>query len=649
MQMRPDATLKIKYRLPILFLILLNYGHLYAQTGLDNDTVIKITPGTVFHTGDSTSYFSNDTSLNISIPLIPTDIEKKNRNIIFYDSLKAKASKTIITKKLYDLVIVTPDTIINKNITGTSDASYIDFEGKKIRKIEVRSLNVFGSSITNPELTHPRKFENVLNKTHLNTNEKIIRKNLLFSEGDLISPLILSDNERILRHLPFIDDARIILIPVSNDEADILVLTKDIYSLGADYTSYSGIKKGTLSVFEKNIFGIGHELGIDIPYDVSSTYSPGFGVHYIADNMFRSFINLNLYYLDGLGDKTYGFSLIRNLISSTTKYAGGISVRQMYTNNDLNKTLPTAEPLKYNLQDYWLLRSFLLDKESVTRIIIGGRYTNNNVFDKPFIFPDSYYNLQKYKLFLGSVALSVQKYYKTNLIYGYGRTEDIPYGGLIKITTGREINEFKTRNYIGAEASIGKSVKNIGYLYGNTGVGTFTNGSIAEQGVFSSEIKYFSNLSTIGRHMIRNFVSVNYTRGFNRNTDEYLKFESNNGLSGYKSDSIKGDQRFYISLESVLFSPVNYYGFRFALFFFADMSLLSGANEFLNRGYTLSGIGAGIRIRNDNMIFKTFQLRLGFYPNLPVYSSINHLSISGEQLLRPSNFDSGLPTIVPYR
>ena len=40
------------------------------------------------------------------------------------------------------------------------------------------------------------KLENLLNKTHVNTNEKIIRKNLLFSEGDTISPLTLSDNER---------------------------------------------------------------------------------------------------------------------------------------------------------------------------------------------------------------------------------------------------------------------------------------------------------------------------------------------------------------------------------------------------------------------------------------------------------------------
>ncbi len=93
----------------------------------------------------------------------------------------------------------------------------------------------------------------------------------------------------------------------------------------------------------------------------------------------------------------------------------------------------------------------------MSRIIIGVRYTNNNVFDHPVILPESYYNLQRYKIFLASAALSVQKYTKTNLIYSYGRTEDIPYGSMLKFTTGREFNEFKQRTYLGGEVSFSVS------------------------------------------------------------------------------------------------------------------------------------------------------------------------------------------------
>jgi hypothetical protein len=539
--------------------------------------------------------------------------------------------------------------VFKKQFTGTSDASYIQYAGKRIRKIVIQRLNVFGADINNPSSDNTSKIENILNKTHFNTNENIIRKNLLFSEGQMISPLELSDNERILRQLPYIDDARIIVIPVSDDEADVVVITKDVYSLGGSYT-YKGLDKGSASIFDKNIFGIGHEFGFDVPFDNSKPNSPGFGVHYVADNIAKSFINLNVNYLNGLGIKTYGFDLSRKLVSSTTKYAGGISVRQMYISEDLNTVINPA-PLKYNLQDYWLSRSFLVDKESVSRIIISGRYTNNNVFDRPLITSDSYYNLQNYRFFLTSAAFSIQKYTKTNLIYSYGRTEDIPYGALLKITTGREFNEFKQRTYIGGELSFGKSIQSLGYFYSYAGLATYINKDLTEQGVLSLGMSYFSNLVNIGNSKIRNFIYFNYTRGFGRYSTEYLKFstDNNNGFAGFKNDTVKGTQRLSVSLESVLFSPVNIYGFRFAFFGFADLSFLSGTNEILGRGYALSSIGVGFRVRNDNLIFNTLQLRIGYFPNPPIYSTISPINISGEQLLRPNTFEPGPPAVIPYR
>jgi hypothetical protein len=112
---------------------------------------------------------------------------------------------------------------------------------------------------------------------------------------------------------------------------------------------------------------------------------------------------------------------------------------------------------------------------------------------------------------------------------------------------------------------------------------------------------------------------------------------------------LRGAQRAVLSLESVVFHPINIYGFRFAFFGFADMAFLAGTNEVVSDGRFLSGIGLGIRIRNDNLVFNTFQFRLGFFPDPPQYSRINNFIVSGEQLLRPNNFDPGPPSVIPYR
>jgi len=587
------------------------------------------------------------TDLNYSSKLIPPSGSENEKTLIFLDSLKNRASKTLITKKLYDFIIISHEPEFRKDITGSSDRSFLDYSGLKIRKVEIRRLNVFGSNINTPDFYNPNKTEKLLNKTHMNTNENIIRKNLLFHEGDTISPLNLSDNERYLRELPYINDARILVVPVSDYEADIIVVTKDIYSLGAN-VSFGGFDKGSLSIFEKNIFGMGHEFGIEIPYDSKFTDSPGFGVNYKINNISKTFVNLGMYYNDGLGEKTYGFDLSRKLISTSTKYAGNISIREMFTSDDLDSLLVPA-PVKYNLQDYWLLRSFLLDVKSVSRLILGARYTNNNVFSHPYILPESYHNLQQYKMFLGSASFSVQKYYKASLVYGYGRTEDIPYGGLFNITLGKEINEFKKRHYMATSISVGGSVKSLGYFYTSAGFGSYINEGQTEQGILTLRTNFISNLAFLGRYRIRNFVNVDYTRGFDRYSDEYLIYKRENGFSGFRNDSIGNSQRLSLSLESVLFSPINFYGFRFAVFGFADAGFLFGTNEFVGSGDFLSAVGLGIRIRNDNLIFNTFQIRLGFFPNLPEYSKINPLIVSGQQLLKPYNFEPGQPSVIPFR
>lgn len=632
---------------PLFFLALLfSFNVAFPQLHIPVYTVKKIPHSIIEKIRDNISVFSSDSVLGTPSASFPCSTIR-DRSIVFMDTLKARASKYRLTKTLYDFVVVNPDTIFKKQFTATSDANYTSYSGKKIRKIVIQRLNVFGSDIYNPLSDNPEKIENILNKTHVNTNEKIIRKNLLFSENDSIFPLLLSDNERLLRQLPFIDEARIIVVPVSDQEADIIVYTKDVYSLGASYT-YESLKKGSISLFDKNIIGMGHEFGLDIPYDNQEPNSPGIGFHYLADNIRKSFINLNVFWLYGLGKKTYGFDLSRKLVSSTTKYAGGISVRQMYTSEDLD-TLSVPAPLKFNYQDYWLSRSFLINIESATRIVIGSRYTSNNVFDRPIILPESYHRLQRYRVFLGSFALSIQKYTKTNLIYEFGRSEDIPYGALFKLTAGSENNEFKKRTYFGYEVSFGKSSQALGYFYFYTGLSAYLNKNLTEQGLLSLGMNYFSNLIYLGNARIRNFVYADYTRGFDRYSDEYLKFSGDNGFTGFRNDSVNGNQRLSVSLESVLFSPVNLYGFRFAFFGFTDFSFLSGTNEILGRGYALSSIGLGVRVRNNNLVFKTLQVRIGYFPNPPSYSRISPLTVSGEQLLRPENFESGPPSIIPYR
>lgn len=649
--MKSEIHFTDRYRQHIIFLFLTAlftiFGKASSQELPGNDSLKFQLPGIHPVSIDNIRIYNSGYPAYTPSQLIPSSYKETDRTMVLLDSLKSMASKKLITRKLYDFIIIPRETAVKKEITIPSDVNFQGFSGKTIRKIEIRRLNVFGTDIYRPAVNQPNNLERFLNNTHINTNEAIIRKNILFGAGDTVSPLILSDNERLLRQLPFIDDARIMLVPTTENQVDVIVLTKDIYSIGARLDNV-GIDKGSVSLFDRNIFGMGHEFGIEIPYDSKYSDSPGFGVHYLINNFRKTFVDLNLYYLNGVGKNTFGFDLGKKFVSSATKYAGGISFREMFTSDNLDTMLHPAQ-VKYNLQDYWIARSFLADEVTVSRFIFGVRYVNNNVYQRPYILPESFHRLQRYKIYLGSVSFSMQKYYKANLIYGYGRTEDIPYGGLVNFTFGREINEFKERNYLGASYSIGQSVKSLGYFYGSAGFATFYTKGQTEQGMFSLKTNYISNLLYLGKYRNRNFLTLEYTRGFDRYTDESLVFNCENGFSGFRNDTVSGAQRLSAGIESVLFSPVNFYGFRFAVFGFADVSFLFGPNEYVAKGNCLSAIGLGVRIRNDNLILNTLQIRLGFFPNLPDYSSVSHLLISGEQLMRPSNFEPGPPALLPYK
>jgi hypothetical protein len=54
-----------------------------------------------------------------------------------------------------------------------------------------------------------------------------------------------------------------------------------------------------------------------------------------------------------------------------------------------------------------------------------------------------------------------------------------------------------------------------------------------------------------------------------------------------------------------------------ALFGFTDIGVIGSNKEFILTQDYYSGIGLGIRLHNESLVFKTIQLRLAFYPFHP--------------------------------
>jgi len=564
----------------------------------------------------------------------------------FYDSLKVRAERRRITSLLYDMIIVKPAPPGSAREKMRNTSSFDPYAGRVIRIKEIIRLNAFGTNIDNPSENDPSRPEKLLNSSYTKTKRLILNKYLLFKEGDTISPLSLADNERLLRELPFIDDARITILPVDSNLVDVAIIVREKYPYGAE-VRIDDVKSGMIRAYDRNFAGLAHELSIAMPYDFNEYKYPGFGIKYSIRNIASSFSDLDLEFNDGLGTTIIGGLFSREFITSETKYAWSATVRMTLTSEDLD-TMLLPVPLRFTWNDYWAARSFMLERNSVTRLIISGRFMHNNVFRRPVIDDFSYYRLQNYKLVTGSLALSSQRFINTSLIYSYGRTEDIPYGYMVELLGGREKNEFKWRTYAGLKVSYGNIFTRFGYIYGGAAVSSFYNQGNTEQGMISASLRYFTPLIPAGRSKMRTFVNAYYTRGFNRYTDECLYLRNSNLVRGFRNDSISGGTRLAFSLEPVLLINRAALGFRFAVFAFADYGLLVREGFFDGGYYSVAALGAGIRIRNDQLVMNTLQIRFAWYPNAPPYSQKSWITADGILRLKPPDFLPDPPGVTPF-
>ena len=605
---------------------------------------------------DSALYVKKDTTVIIADSLdyiINTTPDEKT--IQFYQTLKEKFYKTRVTRELYDLLFTEPldeDKKPTKEKPEKSDDVYTKYKGKIIGNIRIKKLEVFGTHIEDTTRSVDSRLVNTGNKLHIDTRSRVIRNNLLIEKGDVVDPLELSDNERIIRELPFIQDARLLIAPRANDSdtVDIVLVTKDVWSIsfGIDPSGFSG---GRVQVDDRNILGLGHELDNYIYLSPDENQSWGYEGIYRIPNIYGSFITTELKYSNTYFNNIYGFRLFRNFITPETKYAGGLEISNQELRQEIFQSDSTILkfPYKFNLQDVWMGRAFSLNNNAAQRpqIIIAGRYTHKKFTERPTVEADTNRDYHSNSFILGSIGYSRREYFKGHYIYGFGRTEDIPQGALAEITVGKELGEFYKRYYTGLRLSTGKFIPGRGFIFGEANLGGFLKKGIYEQGILNFRVNGFSDLFHINRYSLRQFFKIEYTKGFRRFNEEYITINDDDGIRGLNSIYLRGTKKLMFNIETLVFTPFQPIGFQFAFFGFADFAVISSEQN-LFKGDLYSGFGLGLRIRNDNLTFNTFQIRLGYYPKVPINTSSWDFNISGTTTDQQDNFRMESPAVIAF-
>ena len=108
-----------------------------------------------------------------------------------------------------------------------------------------------------------------------------------------------------------------------------------------------------------------------------------------------------------------------------------------------------------------------------------------------------------------------------------------------------------------------------------------------------------------------------------------------------------GHQRLSFHAELITYSDLYLYNFRFLFFGFGDLGLIGPSDESIFNQQAYTGIGIGLRVRNENLVFKTFQIKFAYYPTITDINQFNYL-ISGENYEKHINLDATSPKIIDY-
>ena len=102
------------------------------------------------------------------------------------------------------------------------------------------------------------------NDFHFKSREGVIRRELLFAEGDPVDDEALAQTERNLRALPFLRSALVETIPVDDDRVRIRITTSDSWSTNPELrlAKVGNVWVWAVGAREANLFGHGKQLRV---------------------------------------------------------------------------------------------------------------------------------------------------------------------------------------------------------------------------------------------------------------------------------------------------------------------------------------------------------------------------------------------------
>ena len=136
--------------------------------------------------------------------------------------------------------------------------------------LRIGTITINAVPVFSVEESRHGSFYRGANILHVQTRPALLRRFLLFKEGDPFNPTKLQETERNLRQLDFLKSVSVTAGNPHDGLIDVAVITQDAWTtdVNGDFSNDGGISTYDLDVTQKDLFGSGSELELHLDHGV---------------------------------------------------------------------------------------------------------------------------------------------------------------------------------------------------------------------------------------------------------------------------------------------------------------------------------------------------------------------------------------------
>lgn len=324
----------------------------------------------------------------------------------------------------------------------------MDGRGAVVRHIEFERQPIFSQKDRDRFPWLPLSW---VDKLHVDTRIRVLRRELLFSEGDRVRQADLEESARKLRQTGFFSEASLLVHEAPGDSVDIRVVTRELWTTDAEfsYETYEEQKLWSVRFRERNFLGTARTLDFSRSRDLDrSSWSLGAGDRQLFDGRWRAVVERSS--ADDGG--SFSWSLSRPFFRLagrqrfSVKYShAGTSPRYYLTRGHYFRPHLDSTEIEFGYQHRWILRPqdvwrwglFFrvqhqrLESGPVLSIYDPSGFTGENAV----LGPDPPENRRWHTPLLG-IQRRTRRFAQTQYLFAMGRDEDIPLGSDFDLQLG---------------------------------------------------------------------------------------------------------------------------------------------------------------------------------------------------------------------